>query len=268
MKPVLLSLLAVCAGLGMASCGSASTPSARTSVPTPTGWLGEQSATAPQNRPAVIAVPDSFRGARLLVALVAADGPDTVPEGRARSATTAVFGGATSLHWTRAAHVSARRDWPLGRAPRERFGASVAEVWTAVPPAGWPANGTITATTTHPDTHDDGLAITVVAFTHAVLAHVTTIDGLHTRAERLRLAIGARDMVYAATFAGRRNANFVPLPGLRLVVQRRAGDDTAGVLASTASVQAAGPRAVGYASPNPGDFWEMAVAVVAPATSS
>jgi hypothetical protein len=266
MKRAIIAIVVASLAAVLAACGSASRSSSATGAPspTPTGWLGEQSATAPQNEAAVIKVPRSFRDARLLVALVAADGPDTIPEGRTVSETSAVFGGSSPLQWTRAARASARHDWAEGNAPRERYGASVTEVWTAVPPAGWQP-GTITATTTHPDTRDDGLAVTIVAFSHATLARVKTIDGMHTRAERLRVAVAPGDMLYAASFAGRRNANFVPLAGLRRVAQRRAGDDTAGVLAYKTTAAATGTETVGYASPNPGDFWEMAVVVIAPA---
>jgi hypothetical protein len=233
-------------------------------VTSSTGYLGEQSANAAQNQQAVIHVPHSFARANLLVALVAADGPDSFPATRYRSATTAIFGGSSGLQWKRAAHVSAHRDVHTRHEFRERYGASIAEVWTAAPPAGWHAGGTITCITNHPKSGDDGTAVTIAAFSHGRLAQTLTKDGLHSRPERLTTTVGAGDDLLAALFEGRMNADFVPLPGYRTLVQRRAGDDTASVLESDNRSLAAGSQTVGFASPNPGDYWEMAVAVIAP----
>ncbi len=268
------SFVVALAALVLGSCGasasSTATPITTTSTTSPagttgaTGFLGEQSASVAQSQVANLPVPRAFAHANLLVALIAADGPDTYPATHIRRGTTAVFGGSTGLHWKRWARVSARRDVGLGHAPHEIFGASVAEIWTAVPPPNWNAVGVITCTTTHPETHDDGLAVTVAAFAHGRLDHVRTKDGLHTRTERLTTLVTAGDDVFAALFEGRMNADFVPLPGLRVDVQRRAGDDTASVLETDNRSLPAGTQTVGYASPNPGDYWEMAVAVIAP----
>ena len=76
----------------------------------------------------------------------------------------------------------------------------------------------------------------------------------------------ATPAIYAATFAGRRNAKFVPLAGYHRVVQRRAGDDSAAVIASNDRDLASGTQAVGYGSPDPGNYWEAAAAVITSAT--
>ncbi len=149
---------------------------------------------------------------------------------------------------------------------RESQGASIAEIWTAVPPPGWNGRGVITCTTTHPETRDDGMTVTVAAFGHGALERTLTNDGLHTKPERVTTTVNAGDDVFAALFEGRANANFVPLPGYRVDIQRRAGDDTASVLESAARSLPAGSQTVGFASPNPGDYWEMAVAVIAPSS--
>jgi hypothetical protein len=258
----LSGIAVVVAALVLGACGASSSPSA--TVSSGTGFLGEQSANANQDQQAEIHVPRAFAHADLLVALVAADGPDSFPATRYRSATTAVFGGSSGLHWQRAAHVSARHDVHARHEFRERYGASVAEIWTAVPPPAWHAGGTITCITNHPKSGDDGTALTIAAFAHGRLARTQTKDGLHTRAERLTTPVGAGDDLLAALFEGRMNSDFIPLPGYRTVVQRRAGDDTASVLESDNRSLPAGAQTVGFASPNPGDYWEMAVAVIAP----
>ncbi len=243
-------------------------PSASTTTtpPADSGFLGELSASVAQNQVAELRVPSWFVRPNLLVALVAADGPDTYPTTHVRVGTIAVFGGSAGLQWKRAARESARHDFAAGHARHERYGASIAEIWTAVPPPGWKAGGVVTVTTTHPETHDDGLVITVVAFARGRIESTPTKDGLHTRPERLTTTVAAGDDLFAALFEGRVNANFVPLPGFRADVQRRAGDDTASVLESDRRSLPAGAQTVGFASPNPGDYWEMAVAVIAPSS--
>jgi len=226
------------------------------------GWLGSRSANVAQNVVASIDIPPSFATADLLVAVVATDGPDTFPVGSVTTETTAVFGGTSSLRWTRDAHVSARRDVVAPGDQRELFGASVAEVWTAIPAGGRTVAGTITVTTNHPNTHDDGMAVAIAAFSHATLARVVTFDGLKTTPERAAVAVPADSAIYAATFAGRRNADFLPLPGLHVVAERRAGDDTAGVIASNSRDLPSGMQSVGYSGPRPGDYWEVAAAVI------
>lgn len=257
--------VAVAAGvLALGGCGGSSPSPSSSAGTSATGFLGEQSASVAQNQVAQLHVPHEFAHADLLVALVAADGPDTYPATHIRKGTTAVFGGSAGLHWKRRAHVSARHDVGAGHARHERYGASVAEIWTAVPPPNWNAAGIITCTSTHPETRDDGLAVTVAAFAHRTLVRTVTNDGLHTRPERLTTQVAEGDELLAALFEGRVNANFVPLPGFHVVVQRRAGDDTASVLESDSRSLPAGSQTVGFASPNPGDYWEMAVAVIGP----
>jgi hypothetical protein len=226
--------------------------------------LGERSVSIAQNAVASFPVPTTFRGARLLLALVAADGPDSVPVGTARTATSAVIAGTTHLSWTRAAHVSARQDWAAPGDQLERFGASIAEIWTAIPTPQWKAQGTITITNSHHNKFDDGMATTVIAFANGQLLQTSTIDGLANRPETLALTVPEHSAVYSATFAGRVNASFTPLTGFHLIVQRRAGDDTAGVLASNSHDLAPSTQRVGYSAPNPGDYWELAAAVITP----
>jgi hypothetical protein len=210
-------------------------------------------------------LPSSFSAANLLVALVAADGPDSIPVGSATSETSVEFSDPAGLIWMRAVHVSARHDFGLGPDPREQFGASIAEVWTAMPPRGWsPLTDPISIVNSHPNTTDDGSLITIAGFAHGRLAEVATIDGMAADAERLSLSVPGQSAIYAATFAGRRNANFTPVAGFHLAAQRRAGDDTAGVIASNDRNLPAGIQTVGYTAPGPGDFWELAVAVISP----
>jgi hypothetical protein len=263
--PVKHRILVLCLAT-VSACASAHATSPRPAAATQApGWLGSRSATTTQSAIASIAMPVRFAGSNLLVALVATDGPDTFPATRIMNQTTAVFGGDASLHWNRAAHVSARRDWVAPGGQRELFGASVAEVWTAVPPAQW-SPGTVTVTNNHRNAHDDGMAVTIAAFANGVLDHTVVNDGLHDRAEACELVLPDHALVYAATFAGRVNANFVPTPDAHLVTARRAGDDTAGVIATNGHDLPAGQIRIGYTSPNPGDYWEVAAAVVRGAT--
>ena len=225
------------------------------------GWLGSRSAAAPQAGVASIALPDTFATAKILVALVGADGPDTVPIGFATSETTARFSGG-QLTWTRVAHVSARHDWTTPGGRVERFGASVAEVWVASPPPGWSGGQVVRVTLNHPNHRDDGFVVTIAAFANGRLLEATTADGLNARAEQKQLTVPDHSAVYAATFNGQRNADFTPLVGYHRALQRRAGDDTAAVIASDGRDLAGGMQTVGFTSPEPGNFWEMAVAVI------
>jgi hypothetical protein len=258
-RPLLLCAAAFLA-LGPTNAGAAVAPS----VAGP-GWLGSRSSSAAQSMAAVIRPPSSFGNTNLLVALVAADGPDSIPVGTATSETSVRFSDRTHLRWTGAAHVSARQDVGLHL---ETFGASVAEIWTARPPVGWvPTDDVVRVTNTHPTTNDDGFLVTVAAFTNGRLAETGTIDGMDRDAEQLSMSVPDGSAVYAATFAGRVNAVFTPVAGMHVAGRRRAGDDTAGVIASDSRALAAGPQTVGYTAPAPGNFWEMAVAVISPASS-
>ena len=264
------------AGLGTASAARA-TASARqataserpaaSSAPftstTSTGWLGSRSASVAQDVVASIGLPDAFSSANLLVALVATDGVDTYPATHVTSETTAVFGGATGLDWTRVAHASARHDWATRGAYLEFYGASVAEVWTAIPPAGWQASAhAVTVTNTHPNPRDDGMTVTIVAFAHAHFDEAVTFDGLAGMPEHMPVFVPNDSAIYGATFAGRVNADFTPAPNFHHVIERQAGDDTAGVIASNSRDLPAGTIQVGNVAPDPGDYWEVALAVV------
>lgn len=229
---------------------------------TSTGWLGSRSASVAQNAVADIAVPSSFTGANLLVALVGSDGPDTFPATSITTPTTAVFGGTANVTWTRVAHVSARHDWATPGAHLELYGASVAEVWTATPPQGWSASGDITVTTTHPNTRDDGMTVTIVAYSSAQFDHAVTFDGLAGMPERRSVDVPNDSSIYAATFAGRVNADFTPTANFHDVVERQAGDDTATIISSNSRDLPTGSYDTGMVAPDPGNFWEVAVAVV------
>jgi len=229
---------------------------------TSTGWLASRSASVAQNQFATIAMPSAFTGANLLIALVAADGPDTYPATRVTTPTTAVFGGSAGLRWIREAHVSARHDWATPGAQLEQFGASVAEVWSATLPAHWTPNGDVTVANSHPNTHDDGTVVTIAAFSHARFDHAVTFDGLAGMSELRRVNMPNDSAIYAATFAGRVNSDFAPVAHFHHVIERRAGDDTAGVIASNSRDLPAGAIAVGNAAPDPGNYWEVAAAVV------
>ncbi len=227
-----------------------------------TGWLGSRSASVAQDVVANIAVPSRFAGANLLVALVASDGPDTFPATHIVTETTAVFGGTAGLTWTRVAHVSARHDWATPGAHLELYGASIAEVWTATPPQGWTPSGNVTVTTTHPNTRDDGMTVTIVAYANGQFDHAVTFDGLAGMAERRNVDVPNDSSIYAATFAGRVNADFTPTANFHDVVERQAGDDTATVIASNDRDLPTGSYATGMVSPDPGNFWEVAAAVI------
>jgi hypothetical protein len=224
--------------------------------------LGSASANVAQDAPATITVPATFAGANLLVAMVATDGPDSVPVGSATSETTALFGGTSGLSWTRHGHESARQDWVATGDRLETYGGSATEAWTATPPPGWTPKGTVTEISNHPNSTDDGQVLTIAAFNNGRLGDVDTLDGLARRPEQQGMSVPAGSCVYAATFAGQVNANFTPLTGYHKVMQRRQGDDTAGVLASDSRDLPAGLQALGYSAPNPGNYWEMTIAVI------
>ncbi len=226
------------------------------------GWLGSASASVAQNVPATITVPTSFAGANLLVAMVATDGPDSTPVGSATSETTAVFGGTSGLTWTRHGHESSRQDWAATGERLETYGASATEVWTATPPPRWTPQGNVTEISNHPNSADDGQVLTIAAFNNGGLGDVITLDGLASRPEQQQMSVPPGSSVYAATFNGKVNASFTTLPGYHHVLQRRQGDDTATVLTSDSRDLPAGLQAVGYSAPNPGNYWEMTIAVI------
>ena len=227
-----------------------------------TDWLGSRSASVAQNVVADITVPSIFKGADLLVALVAADGPDTFPATRVVTETTSIFGGNANLTWTRVAHVSARHDWATPGAHLELYGASVAEVWTATPAPSWRATGHVTVTTTHPNTTDDGMTVTIAAYANAQFNNAVTFDGLAGMPERRSVDVPNDSSIYAATFAGRVNADFTPTANFHDVVERQAGDDTATVIASNSRDLSTGGYETGMVAPDPGNYWEVAAAVV------
>jgi hypothetical protein len=207
--------------------------------------------------------PSTFRGANLLVAMVANDGPDTVPVGSAASETSAVFGGTSGLTWTRHAHISARQDWAATGDRLESFGASSAEMWTATPPANWTPSGDVKEISSHPGSGDDGGVVTIAAFANGQVGDITTLDGLNSRTESQTMSVPNRSAVYAAFFNGRVNANFTPSAGYHAAISRNAGDDTAKVIASNNRALPASLQSVGYTGgPAPGDYWEAAVVVV------
>ena len=259
------TLLAAAIMVGLGSGGASGVAhSATASGP---GWLGSRSASAPQDGVATVSLPSAFAHANLLVALVAADGPDSVPIGAATTETTVRFSDPARLLWTRAAHVSARHDFGYPGQALEHFGASVTEVWTATPPPRWvPSRDPLRVTNSHPNRRDDGFVVTIAAFTNGRLAEAATLDGMANDTEQISLSVPDESAIYAATFAGHRNTDFVPLAGYHLVRQRRAGDDTGGVIASDTRDLSAGVQRLGYTAPSPGDFWELAVAVVSTAS--
>jgi hypothetical protein len=124
----------------------------------------------------------------------------------------------------------------------------------------------VTEISNHPNSVDDGQVLTIAAFNNGRIGGVTTLDGLASRPEQQQMSVPVGSSIYAATFSGRVNANFTPLPAYHEVIQRRQGDDTAGVLASDSRDLPAGLQAVGYSAPNPGNYWEMAIAVITAAT--
>jgi hypothetical protein len=245
-----------------ANGGTALPPARPNALTLTSGWLGSRSASAAQDGVATFRFPQQFAQADLLVALVGLDGPDTVPVGLHATATTARFSDPLHLVWTRRAHVSARHD--VGPV-LETFGASVAEIWTANPPPGWnPVADPIRVTNNFPLTNDDGFAVTIAAFSSGRVAETATTDGMNGDPEQLVLAVPQHSAIYAATFSGRRNAAFTPMAGYHLAVERRAGDDTAAVLASDDRDLASGMQTLGYTAPSPGDFWELAAVVIGP----
>jgi hypothetical protein len=225
------------------------------------GWIASVNASYAQDSPATLTLPSSFSTANLLVAVVSNDGPDSNT-----SETTAVFGGNSGLTWTRRAHISARQDWAVPGDQLDTYGASSAEIWTAVPPPGW-TPGTVTEISNHPNTPDDGGVITIAAWANGQLGNIATLDGLNTRPEHQNMVLsGAGSSIYAALFNGRNNATFTPSSGYHTAVARHAGDDTAQVIASDSRDLGAGLQTIGYApSPSPGDYWEEAIVEVIPA---
>jgi hypothetical protein len=226
------------------------------------GWIDSVSASYAQNQVATLTLPSGFSTAKLLVAIVANDGPDSNT-----TETTAVFGGTTHLRWVRHAHVSARQDWEAGTDSIDVYGASSAEIWTAAPPSGWrPGGKTVTEISNQPNTGDDGGVITLAAWSNGRLGHIHTLDGLNSRPEHQLMALdGSSASIYAAVFNGRANASFNPASGYQFTVTRHAGDDTAGVIASDNRNLGASLQNIGYAStPSPGDYWEMAIVEVVP----
>jgi hypothetical protein len=233
-------------------------------VPADTGWIGSVTAAYGQQTGASLSLPANFASAGLLVAIVANDGPDSNT-----TETHAVFGGDSGLTWTRHAHVSARQDWAAPGDGIDLAGASSAEIWTATPSPGWHPR-VVTEISNHPEStavgRDDGGIITIAAWSNGRLGQILTLDGLNSRPEHQRFdTLGPASSVYAAVFNGRANANFTPLAGFHTAagVVRRAGDDTAQVIASDNRNLPAGSYDVGYApSPSPGDYWEMAIVEV------
>ena len=236
-------------------------PSSATAATGNPGWISSVSGSHAQREPATLTLPSTFSAADLLVAVVANDGPDSNT-----SETMAVFGGTSQLTWIRHAHISARQDWAAGTDQLDAYGASSTEIWTAVPPSNW-TPGTVTEISNHPNTTDHGGVITIAAWTNGQLGNVATLDGLNSRPEHQSMVLsGAGSSIYAAMFNGRKNARFTPLSGYHTTAARRAGDDTAQVIASNDRALGAGLQSVGYtSSPSPGDYWEEAVVEVRPA---
>ena len=147
----------------------------------------------------------------------------------------------------------------------EKYGVSAAEVWVAIPPKPWnPAGTTVTEIPSHPNTGDDGHSVVVAAYSNAVVGSVAVADGLGGNGtEQITRNVPAGSDVYAAVLEGRVNANFVPTAGSHNAIQRRAGDDTIGVVASDSRGLPAGPFTIGQQG-DPGPYWEEAMVVVAP----
>jgi hypothetical protein len=232
------------------------------STNTKAGWIGSVSASYAQQTAASIHLPSSFARANLLVAVVANDGPDSNSQD-----THAVFGG-EKLSWVRRAHISARQDWAVPPATIDLAGASSAEIWTAAPPRGW-SPGTVTEISNHPESassvRDDGGVITIAAWSSGKLGQIATVDGLASRPESQSFDTLMPGTVVAAVFNGRANASFTPNGGYQTLAARRAGDDSAQIIVSTAKNLPAGIDQVGYLpTPSPGNYWEMAIAQVVP----
>jgi len=249
------------AGATLVAAGSPSTGAPRSAGP---GWIGSISGTYEQSSGTVLHLPSGFAPADLLVAIVANDGPDS-----ATSVTHAGFGGTSGLTWICHGHVSARQDWAVSRDRLDRAGASSAEIWTAAPPVGW-TPGTVTEISSNPEPdvvhRDDGGVVTITAWANGQLGQVLTVDGVAGRPLRESLdTLGPGSAAYAAIFTGRVNAAFTPLAGFHTVISRRAGDDTAQVIASNNRDLPSGIHSVGYApTPGPGNYWEMAVVEITP----
>ena len=227
------------------------------------GWLGSVNAAYAQSAGADLRLPSTFTGANLLVAVVANDGPDSVPVGSATSETSAVFSGTSGLTWKRHSHLSARQDWAANGDQPESYGASSVEIWTATPPGNWHPSGDVREISSHPSSGDDGGIVTIVAYSNGQLEDITTLDGLNSRAESQTMSVPNGSAVYAAMFNGRVNATFTPGAGYHTANSRNAGDDTAKVIASNDRALPASLQSVGYTGgPAPGDYWEEAVVVV------
>lgn len=229
------------------------------------GWLDSVEGRGAQNQQVVMTVPSTFAAADLLVTATADDGPDTVPVGGVTSPTTAVFGGTSGLKWTRLAHVSARHDVALPGDRLDKYGASSTELWEAIPPAGWIGTGkTITEISSHPRASDDGHAAVVAAYANGTVNQTAVADGLGGHgAERLTRNVPAGSAVYSSALEGRVNADFLPTARSHNAIQRRAGDDTMGVVASNSRALPAGPFTIGQQG-DPGAYWEEAMVVVSP----
>jgi hypothetical protein len=231
-----------------------------------TGWIGSVTASYSQQSGATLDLPSTFATADLLVAIVANDGPDSNT-----LETHAVFGGASGLTWVRHAHVSARQDWAAQGDRVDLAGASSAEIWTASPPKGWTPSK-VTEVSNFPEStsplRDDGGIVTIAAWSSGRLGQIFTLDGLNSRLEHQYIdTLGPASSIYAAMFNGRVNSNFVPVAGFHTAagIARRAGDDTAQVIASNNRNLPPGIYNVGYISnPAPGNYWEMAVVEVVP----
>ncbi|MDQ6838098.1 MAG: hypothetical protein M3137_07145 [Actinomycetota bacterium] len=232
------------------------------------GWLGSVKGMGAQNQQVVMTVPPTFTGADLLVAATADDGPDTVPGGGFTSPTTALLGGTSGLKWTRLARVSARHDVALPGDRLDQYGASSTELWEAIPPAGWRGTGkTITEISSHPRASDDGHAVVVSAYANGTVNQTAVADGLGGRgAERLTRNVPAGSAVYLSALEGRVKAHFLPTARSHNSIQRRAGDDTMGVVASNSRALPAGPFTIGQRG-DPGAYWEEAMVVVSPTRS-
>jgi hypothetical protein len=253
--------------LGLVSVGVSPWRSFRSTTPSSKpGWINSVTAAYDQQTGASLRLPSTFAGANLLVAIVANDGPDSNT-----ADTHAVFGGTSRLTWVRHAHISARQDWAAPGDSLDLAGASSAEIWTATPPAGW-TPGTVTEISDFPEINsplrDDGGIITVAAWSTGQLGQIFTLDGLDSRLQRQSVdTLGPASTIYAAMFNGRANAVFTPVAGYHSAagIVRRAGDDTAQVIASNDRNLPAGIQQVGYIStPAPGNYWEMAVVEVVP----
>ena len=259
------TLLAAAIMVGLGSGGASGVAHSATRERSGVAWfsVGERTAGRRRNR----LVPSAFAAADLLVALVAADGPDSVPIGAATTETTARFSDPAGCCGRACACVRPSRLRLPGPAP-ENFRRICCRGLDGdhhhrVGPGLGPDPG---RRTTIPTSRDDGFVVTIAAFTNGRLAEAATIDGMTDDTEQISLSVPDGSAIYAASFAGHLNTDLVPLAGFHLVRQRRAGDDTGGVIASNARALSAGVQHLGYTAPDPGNFWELAVAVVSPAS--